>query len=94
MTIGINKFQKDLKIKFKDRALLVRALTHKSATKSISSSWLYSFLLPNLVLPQIDDKLSYLTSCLQFLITRLQLPVQLDDPPGQVLHCAGLAKCT
>ena len=31
MTIGINKFQKDLKIKFKDRTLLVRALTHKSA---------------------------------------------------------------
>ena len=31
MIININKFQKDLKIKFKSRSLLLRALTHKSA---------------------------------------------------------------
>ena len=31
MIININKFQKDLKIKFKDKSLLIAALTHKSA---------------------------------------------------------------
>ena len=31
MTINISKFQKDLKIKFKKKSLLVKALTHKSA---------------------------------------------------------------
>ena len=33
MTIDINKFQKDLKIKFKDKSLLIKALTHKSANQ-------------------------------------------------------------
>ena len=33
MTININKLQKDLKIKFKAKTLLVRALTHKSANQ-------------------------------------------------------------
>ena len=31
MKININKFQKDLKIKFKNKSLLINALTHKSA---------------------------------------------------------------
>ena len=31
MIINFNKFQKDLKIKFKDKSLLIAALTHKSA---------------------------------------------------------------
>ena len=31
MNIDINKFQKDLRIKFKDKSLLTKALTHKSA---------------------------------------------------------------
>ena len=31
MTININKFQKDLEIKFKNKNLLVQAFTHKSA---------------------------------------------------------------
>ena len=31
MTININKFQRDLKIKFKKKSLLFQALTHKSA---------------------------------------------------------------
>ena len=30
MNIDINKFQKDLRIKFKDKSLLTKALTHKS----------------------------------------------------------------
>ena len=33
MTININKFQKDLKIKFKNKSLLIMALTHKSANQ-------------------------------------------------------------
>lgn len=33
MTININKFQKDLKIRFKKKSLLVKALTHKSANQ-------------------------------------------------------------
>ena len=31
MNIDLNKFQKDLRIKFKDKSLLTKALTHKSA---------------------------------------------------------------
>ena len=31
MTTNINKLQKDLKIRFKNKSLLIRALTHKSA---------------------------------------------------------------
>ena len=31
MTINIKKFQKDLKINFRDKSLLIKALTHKSA---------------------------------------------------------------
>ena len=33
MTININKFQKDLKIKFKNKSLLIMAFTHKSANQ-------------------------------------------------------------
>ena len=33
MTININKFQKDLKIKLKNKSLLIMALTHKSANQ-------------------------------------------------------------
>ena len=33
MTRNINKFQKDLKIKFKQRSLLIKAITHKSANQ-------------------------------------------------------------
>jgi len=33
MKININKFQKDLKIKFKNKPLLIKALTHKSANQ-------------------------------------------------------------
>ena len=33
MKININKFQKDLKIKFKNKSLLIKALTHKSANQ-------------------------------------------------------------
>ena len=33
MKININNFLKDLKIKFKDKSLLLKALTHKSANK-------------------------------------------------------------
>ena len=33
MTININKFQKDLKIKIKNKSLLIMALTHKSANQ-------------------------------------------------------------
>ena len=33
MIININKFQKDLKIKFKKKSLLIEALTHKSANQ-------------------------------------------------------------
>jgi len=33
MTININKFQKDLKINFKKKSLLIKALTHKSANQ-------------------------------------------------------------
>ena len=33
MTKNINKFQKDLKIKFKNKSLLIMALTHKSANQ-------------------------------------------------------------
>ena len=33
MTKNINKFQKDLKIKFKKKSLLIKALTHKSANQ-------------------------------------------------------------
>ena len=33
MTKNINKFQKDLKIKFKKKSLLIKAITHKSANQ-------------------------------------------------------------
>ena len=33
MTININKFKKDLKIKFKNKSLLIMAFTHKSANQ-------------------------------------------------------------
>jgi len=33
MKIDINKFEKDLKVKFKDKSLLIKALTHKSANQ-------------------------------------------------------------
>jgi len=33
MKININNFQKDLKIKFKNKSLLIKALTHKSANQ-------------------------------------------------------------
>ena len=33
MMININKFRKDLKIKFKNKSLLIQALTHKSANQ-------------------------------------------------------------
>ena len=33
MTLNIHKFQKDLKIKFKNKSLLIMALTHKSANQ-------------------------------------------------------------
>jgi len=33
MTKNINKFQKDLKIKFKQKSLLIKAITHKSANQ-------------------------------------------------------------
>ena len=35
--IDINKLQKSLKIKFKDRSLLIKALTHKSANQQINN---------------------------------------------------------
>ena len=35
--IDINKLQKSLKIKFKDRSLLIKALTHKSADQQINN---------------------------------------------------------
>ena len=37
MIININKFQKDLKIKFKDKSLLIVALTHKSADQKYNN---------------------------------------------------------
>ena len=37
MKININKFQKDLKIKFKKKSLLVKALTHKSANHEFNN---------------------------------------------------------
>ena len=37
MTINISKFQKDLKIKFKKKSLLVKALTHKSSNKNFNN---------------------------------------------------------
>ena len=33
MNININKFQKDIKVKFRKKTLLIKALTHKSANK-------------------------------------------------------------
>ena len=33
MTLNITKFQKNLKIKFKNKSLLIKALTHKSANQ-------------------------------------------------------------
>ena len=33
--LNIHKFEKDLKIKFKNKSLLIEALTHKSANKNI-----------------------------------------------------------
>ena len=35
--LNISKFQKDLKIKFKDKSLLIKALTHKSANQKINN---------------------------------------------------------
>ena len=35
--IDVNKLQKNLKIKFKDRSLLIKALTHKSANQEINN---------------------------------------------------------
>ena len=35
--IDINKLQKSLKIKFKDKSLLIKALTHKSANQEINN---------------------------------------------------------
>ena len=35
--ININKLQKSLKIKFKDKSLLIKALTHKSANQEINN---------------------------------------------------------
>ena len=35
--LNISKFQKDLKIKFKDKSLLIKALTHKSANQEINN---------------------------------------------------------
>ena len=35
--IDINKLQKSLKIKFKDKSLLIKALTHKSANLKINN---------------------------------------------------------
>ena len=37
MTADIGKFQKDLKIKFKNKSLLIQALTHKSANLKINN---------------------------------------------------------
>ena len=37
MKVNINKFQKDLKIKFKKKSLLVKALTHKSANQKFNN---------------------------------------------------------
>tara|TARA_Y100000590_G_scaffold39149_1_gene41936 strand:- start:1801 stop:2469 length:669 start_codon:yes stop_codon:yes gene_type:complete len=37
MTTNISKFQKDLKIKFKKKSLLVKALTHKSANSEYNN---------------------------------------------------------
>ena len=34
---NINKFQKDIKIKFKDKELLIKALTHKSVNQKINN---------------------------------------------------------
>ena len=34
MNININKFQKDIKVKFKKKSLLIKALTHKSANQA------------------------------------------------------------
>ena len=35
--IDINKLQKSLKVKFKDKSLLIKALTHKSANQKINN---------------------------------------------------------
>ena len=35
--MNINKFQKDLKINFKNKSLLLKALTHKSASQTINN---------------------------------------------------------
>ena len=37
MTINLKKFQKDLKIKFKKKTLLIKALTHKSANSEYNN---------------------------------------------------------
>ena len=37
MTLNIKKFQEDLGIKFKTRSLLLKALTHKSASQTINN---------------------------------------------------------
>ena len=37
MIININKIQKDLKIKFKNKSLLIKALTHKSANTKFNN---------------------------------------------------------
>ena len=37
MTTNISKFQKDLKIKFKNKSLLIKALTHKSANTKFNN---------------------------------------------------------
>ena len=37
MTLNISKFQKDLKIRFKKKSLLIQALTHKSANNKFNN---------------------------------------------------------
>ncbi len=37
MNININKFEKSLKIKFTQKSLLIRALTHKSANQKYNN---------------------------------------------------------
>ena len=45
MTIDVDKFQKDLKIKFKNKSLLIQALTHKSANQKSNNEMPYRFAL-------------------------------------------------
>ena len=37
MTLNIHKFEKDLKIRFKNKSLIIEALTHKSANQKINN---------------------------------------------------------